>query len=166
MASIPLLRVDNRLIHGQVTAFWIRSLSCNQAIIIDDTIPEDKFLRKILIMAMPPSTKLSIFNTEEAVREWHKNQFGDGKVMVIFKDIAGACKAYAAGFNYTALQIGGSSHTTGQKQVLGPIYMNENEAKMLNELEEQGVDITFQVLSEQQPTQWKTIRKKSFPNIN
>lgn len=165
MATIPLLRVDNRLIHGQVTAFWVRSLSCSRAVIIDDTVSGDKFLRKILMMAMPVSTKLSIYTSEEAVREWNENKFGDGKVMVIFKDIAGAHKAYEAGFHYSSLQIGGSTHKTGQKQVLGPIYMGEDEAKLLNDLEDQGVGITFQVLSEQKPTPWESIRKKSFSGL-
>lgn len=165
MAAIQLLRVDNRLIHGQVTAFWVRSLSCNRAVIIDDLIPTDNFLRKILVMAMPPSTKLSVYTTEEAIREWKENQFGPGKVMIIFKDILGAKKALEAGFPFASLQIGGTAHTTGQKQVLGPVYLSEKEAQMLNEMESCGVTVSFQVLAEHKPTAWSEIRKKSFPNL-
>lgn len=165
MAIVPLLRVDNRLIHGQVTAFWVRSLSCNHAVIIDDTVRQDKFLRKILMMAMPPTTKLTIYTAEEAAEEWRENQFGDGRVMVIFKDIAGAQRAYDAGFPFSTLQIGGSTHATGQKQVLGPIYMSEQEAEILNKLEALGVEISFQVLSEQKPTSWSAVRKKAFPDL-
>lgn len=165
MATVKLLRVDNRLIHGQVTAFWIRSLSCNRAVIIDDSIPGDKFLRKILIMAMPASTKLSIYSCEEAVKEWNENQFGAGKVMVIFKDIAGAKQALDAGFPFSSLQIGGCPHATGRKQALGPIYLGEEDAVVLNELEQKGVDISFQVLAEQKAISWNEIRKKVFPTL-
>jgi len=165
MATIPLLRVDNRLIHGQVAAFWVRSLSCNRVIIIDDVTCADKFMKKILMMATPAATKLSIFTSEEAAREWKEHQLGDGRAMVIFKDIKGAQKAYQAGFDFPTLQIGGSAHTTGQKQVLGPIYMNEDEARILNELEQCGVEITFQVLSEQKSTPWSSVRNKAFPKL-
>jgi len=165
MAAIQLLRVDNRLIHGQVTAFWVRSLSCNRAVIIDDGIPADKFLRKILIMAMPPSTKLSIYTSEEAAARWREDQFGPGKVMVIFKDIMGAKKALDAGLPFSALQIGGTAHTTGQKQVHGPIYLSEDEARTLDDLERGGIQITFQVLAEHKAVAWADIRKKSFPNL-
>lgn len=165
MATVKLLRVDNRLIHGQVTAFWVRSLSCNRAVIIDDAIPGDKFMRKILMMAMPESTKLSIYSCEEAVKEWNENQFGSGKVMVIFKDIKGAQKALNAGFEFTELQIGGISPASGSRQVLGPIYLSEEEAFILNELDKAGVAITFQVLAEQQPVAWSDIKRKSFPGV-
>ena len=165
MATIPLLRVDNRLIHGQVTAFWVRSLSCDRAVIVDDVVRQDKFLRKILMMAMPPSTKLAIYSAEEAADEWKKDQMGDGRIMVIFKDIAGAKNAYAAGFTFQTLQIGGSTHASGQKQVFGPIYMSEDEAKTLDTLESWGVEITFQVLSEQKAVAWSAVRKKAFPHL-
>jgi PTS system mannose-specific IIB component len=166
MASIPLLRVDNRLIHGQVTAFWVRSLSCERAIIIDDATAADKFIKKILLMAMPPSTKLTIYSVEEAVKEWQENQLGSGRAMVIFKDIAGAKRTFECGFRFENLQIGGSPRTTGQKQVSGSIYLNEDEAKMLNELESEGVEIILQVLSEQKPVAWKNVRRKAFPNLD
>lgn len=164
MAAIPLLRVDNRLIHGQVAAFWVRSLSCNRIIIVDEVARADKFLRKILLMAAPSSVTLTVYSPEEAAQEWKENQLGDGRAMVIFKDIAGARKAFLAGFGFKTLQIGGSAHATGQKQVFGPIYMSGDEAAMLNELEAENVEITFQVLSEQKSVPWSTIRAKHFPS--
>lgn len=165
MTTIPLIRVDNRLIHGQVTAYWATSLSCNRIIIVDDETYENKYVKNILILAMPQSTKLDIYTFEEAAKRWRENQLGEGRAMVIFKDIAGAQKAFNAGFEFNKLQIGGSFHESGKKRVLGPIYLNENEAKILNELGKNGVDIIFQVLSEQKATSWTDVRKKSFPNI-
>ena len=85
--------------------------------------------------------------------------------MVIFKDIIGVKKAMDAGFPVSQIQIGGTTHTSGQKQVLGQIYLSPEEAALLNEIESRGVEITFQVLAEHNPTPWANIRKRSFPEL-
>ena len=53
MADVPLLRIAERLIHGHVVAGFLRSLSSNRVIIIDDGGRNEKFMKKILEMAMP-----------------------------------------------------------------------------------------------------------------
>ena len=81
MAEVPLLRIDERLIHGQVVAGFLRSLSCNRVIIIDDGVRNDKFMKKILEMAMPPSAKLTVYSCAEATESWRKDQFGPGRAI-------------------------------------------------------------------------------------
>ena len=52
-----------------------------------------------------------------------------------------------------------------QKQVFGPVYMNDEDAVFLNDLENAGVDIIFQVLAEKKATSWEKIKAKQFPNL-
>lgn len=104
MAEVPLLRIDERLIHGQVVAGFLRSLSCNRVIIIDDGVRNDKFMKKILEMAMPPSAKLTVYSCAEATESWRKDQFGPGRAIIIFKSISGAHQAHQAGFDFKTLQ--------------------------------------------------------------
>ena len=165
MAEVPLLRVDERLIHGQVVAGFLRSLSCNRVIIIDDGVRNDKFIKKILEMAMPPSAKLTVYSCEEAAESWTKDQFGPGRAIIIFKSITGAYQAHRAGFDFRTLQIGGVIYSADKRQVFGPVYMNEAEAVCLNKLESAGVDIIFQVLAEKKATPWGKIKAKYFPNL-
>ena len=165
MAEVPLLRVDERLIHGQVVAGFLRTLSCNRVIIIDDGVRNDKFIKKILEMAMPPSAKLTVYSCKEAAESWTRDRFGAGRAIVIFKSITGAYEAYQAGYDFKTLQIGGVIYSADKKQVFGPVYMNEKEAVCLNELEGNGVEIIFQVLAEKKATSWKKIKEKYFSNL-
>ena len=158
MAEVPLLRIDERLIHGQVVAGFLRSLSCNRVIIIDDGVRNDKFMKKILEMAMPPSAKLTVYSCAEATESWRKDQFGPGRAIIIFKSISGAHQAHQAGFDFKTLQIGGCIYSPSKKQVFGPVYMNDEDAVFLNDLENAGVDIIFQVLAEKKATSWEKIK--------
>ena len=165
MAEVPLLRIDERLIHGQVVAGFLRSLSCNRVIIIDDGVRNDKFMKKILEMAMPPSAKLTVYSCAEATESWRKDQFGPGRAIIIFKSISGAHQAHQAGFDFKTLQIGGCIYSPSKKQVFGPVYMNDEDSVFLNDLENAGVDIIFQVLAEKKATSWEKIKAKQFPNL-
>jgi len=166
MAKIILNRVDNRLIHGQVTANWVRSLAIDTIVLIDDSIPEDKFLRQVLQMSIPQGRKLLIFSPEDAIGEWKKDNFGLGRAMIVFKNIAGAYASFKKGLPIDHLQIGGVEHAAGRKMVLESIALSDEEALTLNEFEKMGTEVYFQIVSEYKPVQWEKIRKKSFPHLD
>ena len=51
--SIRLVRVDDRLIHGQVVAVWLRSVGADRIVIVDDRVAADPFLVEVLTLAAP-----------------------------------------------------------------------------------------------------------------
>ena len=48
MAKISLVRLDSRLIHGQVITKWVKIAKANRIIIIDDELSKDDFILKML----------------------------------------------------------------------------------------------------------------------
>ena len=53
MAKIGIVRVDDRLIHGQVVTTWINHTQSNRIIIVDDELVKNEFLAGIYAMAAP-----------------------------------------------------------------------------------------------------------------
>src|ERR1035437_5108835 len=51
--SLRLVRIDDRLIHGQVVAGWLRALGAKRIVIVDDATARDEFLREVLTLAAP-----------------------------------------------------------------------------------------------------------------
>ena len=47
MANISLIRIDSRLIHGQVITKWVKIAKANRIIIIDDELAQDDFMASI-----------------------------------------------------------------------------------------------------------------------
>lgn len=165
MAKLNVVRIDSRLIHGQVVTQWVRKTNTKRIIIVDDALIHDKFMSKILKMAAPPSTKVEIVSTEKAGAQWQEDQFGAGSVMVLFKDVPTAHAAYQQGFTYPRLQLGGIGAGPGRVLAFGPISLSEEDAHMLDELAEKGCEVVFQVLVEDSPAGWDSVRKKAFPNL-
>lgn len=143
MANIKLIRIDFRLIHGQIVNKWIKITRSNKIVVIDDTLEANEFMRSVYIMAAPPGVDVVIYNHEQALASWKENQFGDGDVLVLFKSVPDAYKSFKGGFDYKELQIGGLGAQPGRKIVFGPITLDQSDADQLKELKSSGVRVYF-----------------------
>lgn len=68
MAQIRLIRIDFRLIHGQVITKWFGSTMSNEIVIIDDDLSKDDFMTSIYEMSAPPGAKVTVYDVENAVK--------------------------------------------------------------------------------------------------
>lgn len=141
MAEIQMVRVDFRLIHGQVITKWLRQTSANRIVIINDVLAADDFMKNIYVMAAPPSIDVDVFSVDTAINSWNSNQMGSGNLFVLFKDIETVYRAIKKGLPINDIQIGGLGAGPGRVAVFGPITLNEEDSVMLKELDEDGCNI-------------------------
>ena len=69
---IKALRVDHRLVHGQVAFTWTHFLAATRIIVIDDKAAGDDFQKMALNMAKPAGVKLNVFSVEKALERAEK----------------------------------------------------------------------------------------------
>ena len=89
---IKALRIDHRLVHGQVAFTWTHFLSATRIIVIDDKVANDDFQKMTLNMAKPAGCKLNIFSVSKALERADKIDSLNDNVFIIFgncKDAAG-----------------------------------------------------------------------------
>lgn len=97
MANITLTRIDSRLIHGQVIVKWSRIANGNRIVIVDDELEKDSFMVDIYQMAAPSGMSVEIYSTTRAAEEFKKDKIGEGKILLLFRTLAQATKAYEEG---------------------------------------------------------------------
>src|SRR5690625_4678454 len=64
---LSLVRVDDRLIHGQVIAVWVRALNPSIIVIADAGTAADEFLAEVLELAAPPCADGEALTVADAV---------------------------------------------------------------------------------------------------
>ena len=80
---IKLVRVDHRLLHGQVIFSWTKQLSANYIIVADDKVPNDPISMMALSIAKPADCELSIIPFSKVKEVVEKN--ADKNIMIIVK---------------------------------------------------------------------------------
>ncbi|MBB5887940.1 PTS system mannose/fructose/N-acetylgalactosamine-transporter subunit IIB [Lactovum miscens] len=148
MGKINLLRVDDRLIHGQVMTKWSKGMGTNAIYVVDNDTAADDFMKDIYISTNSSSgLKIGVFSTTEAIEEWEKNQFGSDNVILLFKTIKAAKEVIDHGIPAVALNIGGIAKKTNATFVINTVGLTREDGELLKQLhEEKNIEVTFQTV--------------------
>lgn len=63
---IKVVRIDHRLLHGQVIFAWTKSQGIERIIVIDNDAAGDDFKKMSLKLSKPADIKLSVFSVTQA----------------------------------------------------------------------------------------------------
>ena len=148
MAEIALIRVDFRLVHGQVVVKWSKVAKATKIIVINDVIANDKTLKSVYKMAAPAGVKVLCYSFEKGMAKYKERQFADGRAMVMFKDINDCYRAWKSGFEMPKLQLGNAPRGTDKKPLNNEVYVTEKEKELLKEMAAAGVDIVVHTIPE------------------
>ncbi|MBC8588190.1 PTS sugar transporter subunit IIB [Paratissierella segnis] len=160
MAEIALVRIDSRLIHGQVVTRWVKQTQANKIIIIDDALAQDEFMAQVYILAAPSNVSVEVYGVDEVAKNWDKNK--DDKILFLFRGVNEAYNAWNAGFKYKNLQIGGIGSAPGRINVHKNITLNEEDVEKLKELEAEGVNVYLHILPDEKEIEFDHIVNKYF----
>lgn len=160
MAEIKLVRVDFRLIHGQIITKWRKIFKISKIIVIDDILAADDFMINVYSSAAPADVVVKVYSVDKATRLWEKNQFGTGDALVLFKDIATCSQLAQSGVRFPAVQLGGVPQTPERKGIAKAVFLSEKEMQMLQTMHDKGgVDFTVQIMPDDAPIGYDEIVK-------
>ena len=160
MNKIELIRIDFRMIHGQVMVKWIKTIGTKTIYAVNDEIANDPFLQDVYMMSAPKDIEIKVFNKDAVIEHINSPKCKDTKVLVLFKNVADAYYCYKNGFNMEAIQIGGLGAGPDRINVCGPITLNKIDAKLLKEMDDSGVDVYFQQIPDESKVSLNKIFKK------
>jgi fructoselysine and glucoselysine-specific PTS system IIB component len=136
---IKLVRIDHRLLHGQVVFAWSKSLNIQRIIVVNDAAAIDEFKKMSLNLSKPSGMKLNIFTVDETLQKMPKVEQLNENIMLIFgntKEVRKFCEAYP---KITEINYGGIIKKEGSKQFSNAIFLDEQELKDAQMLKNQGI---------------------------
>lgn len=149
MASINLIRIDSRLIHGQVITKWVKKASAEGIVIIDDDLAKDEFMSNIYKMAAPKNIDINMYTVDEVVKLWNDDKMGNNNILVLFKNVDTCYRAHQQGFPIKELQIGGLPNCPGRITVYKAVSFDKQDIDYLHEIEDNGAKIILQITPEE-----------------
>ncbi|MBU0495338.1 MAG: PTS sugar transporter subunit IIB [Chloroflexi bacterium] len=141
--ELGLVRIDDRLIHGQVVAVWCKHRRFTRIVIVDDNVAADPFMQEVLRLSAPSGIQVGAVSIAEGIRILSADTPDRKTTMVLMKTPQTAQALYDGGLRYAALNIGGIGSAPGRKNIFKNIAVSEPEIAILKYLLGQGVDITL-----------------------
>ncbi|HFD0535337.1 TPA: PTS sugar transporter subunit IIB [Enterococcus faecium] len=136
---IKFIRIDHRLLHGQVVFSWSKSLQINRILVVNDEAANDEFKKMSLELSKPQGIKLNIFTVENTLTKISKIEALSENIMMIFgntKDVRQFCESYS---NVEEINYGGIIKKEGSKQFSNAIFLTENEIEDAKVLKSMGI---------------------------
>ena len=156
MAKQKMVRIDYRLIHGQIVAKWIKFRPVDRLIIADDELLKDEFMSDIYKMAAPEN-EVDIVAVDDLQQALDRK---DDNVMIIFKDVATAKRAFDNGVALIELNVGAVQSKPDRQTVTQGVALSSEEYKTLNELSDSGLNVYIQPIPENDKIALKSIENK------
>ena len=141
---IKLVRLDYRLLHGQVVFAWTGYTGAQRIIVVDDDAATDELKKSALMLSKPAGVRLNIFTLEKALAKMPKVETLDENIIMIFGNIVSLkafCDAYP---QITEINYGGLANRKGTKAYAQAIFMTEEEVAATRSLQERGIHIFVQ----------------------
>ncbi|MCI1985048.1 MAG: mannose/fructose/sorbose PTS transporter subunit IIB [Lactobacillus sp.] len=143
---ITLARIDDRLIHGQVTTVWSKEANADRIIVVSEEVYRDGIRKTLLKQAAPPGMKVNIVDVPKATAVFNNPKYADDKVFYLFTNPTEALELVRSGVPIPVLNIGGMQFKEGKKQVTKAISLNQQDVESFRALAKEGVKLDLRVV--------------------
>lgn len=144
--NIVNVRIDERLIHGQVAGIWAPSLHTQRIIVINDEAAADSLQKSSLRMAAPTSMRLSVLPVESAAKNIRSGKYGKQRLFLVFKNPTDVLRYLKAGGKLTHVNVGNMSYKEGAKDITKSIKVLEEEIDVFESIAAMDINVTAQLV--------------------
>ena len=135
-----VVRIDDRLLHGQVLLGWAGSLQPQRIVLAHDGIAADPVQRELYASLGEGDYEVVVESVAAAASRLASAATAGGTLMIV----GSAADALALTENnapLTEVNVGGLHYSAGKKRLLDYVYLDHDEATQLATLIERGVHL-------------------------
>ena len=137
------VRIDDRLLHGQVVVSWIPYLKAEEVVIADDEYANDEFMRDLIRSSEPEGVKVYVKTIDDTAK--FLNRDNESVILVLLRSIEGLKKLFNT-TNINHVNIGGVGAAQGRKRFYNSIHLSENELNILKDIANDNIHVEVRIL--------------------
>lgn len=142
MEGIIHIRIDDRLIHGQVATQWTNSLAATRIMTINDEVASDPTMKSLLRIAAPANVSTSIISRETAINNISAGKYAGQRVLVIVKSPIDLVWLMDRGLEIKEVNVGNMAAREGTVNIRPTVNATAEELSAFHTLLDRGVHIT------------------------
>ena len=149
MLNISMVRVDERLVHGQIIIKWLEATKVNEIIVIDNDAASDPVVEKILRMSTPNGINLEILSLEDGIRTLLTENNGD--VIILVKQLRVVKKIYEGGVSIKEVNVGRIPSDVGRKKICSNVFLSAEDMDIIKYFNKEGINVFVQIVPDSTP---------------
>lgn len=150
--SLVLLRVDERLIHGQVVVGWGSRLHPDAIVVVDDEIARSEWERELYAFGVPEGMAAEFFDVDDARRRIGEWRGEPRRIILLTRDVETMARLAEDGrLSGMSVNIGGLHAAPGRREALPYVHLGPTDEDALRRLADEGVEVEARDLPHTSP---------------
>jgi PTS system mannose-specific IIB component/fructoselysine and glucoselysine-specific PTS system IIB component len=139
---IVLLRIDERLIHGQVVVGWGERLHMDRIVVVDDELAASAWEQELYCLGVPPTVDASFVGVEDARRALPSWRTDPRRIVVLLRDAQTLARLSEGNLlEGMEVNLGGIHSAPGRVRVLPYLFLSDADRSALNAVAASGATI-------------------------
>ena len=146
--GLALVRVDNRLVHGQVLEAWLPATRALGILVADDEAAGNPLARAAMALAIPPKVELRILTVAAAAELLRPGGAGPAapRTILLLREVRDAAALHELGVPLPRLNLGNVHFRAGRKQVSPSVFLDAGELEILERLAASGTEVELRAV--------------------
>lgn len=149
MKGIIHIRIDDRLIHGQVASRWSTGLKATRIMVINDQVANDDIQKSVLRMVAPVGISTSIITREKAVNNISAGKYDGQRVLVVLKSPLDVLNLIENGLDIKEVNVGNMANRDNTVQIKRSVNVTPEEVDAFRKLLSLGVKLTAKMVPDE-----------------
>ena len=141
-----LVRIDSRLLHGQVATSWTKTVKPDRIIVVSDSVAKDKLRKNMIMQAAPPGVPANVVPIKKMVSVSKDPRFGNTHALVLFETPEDVLKAVNEGLDIKNVNVGSMAHKVGKVAVTKAVSLDQKDIDTYKELLQKGIKFNVRML--------------------
>ena len=138
---IKLVRIDDRLVHGQVAFTWVSSLGIDCLVVANDKVAKDDFQKMAISLAKPPTANLHILKLADAILFLNDVKNKNAKILLLINSVNDAFIITNAVAEIKSVNFGGIRTKEGAKMISKAVAVSDDDINVIRQMLEKSLEL-------------------------
>ncbi len=143
---IKCVRVDHRLLHGQVAFSWTKFLDADCILIASDNLMNDELKMSAIRLAKPTGVKLVMKSMQDSIKALNSGITDKYNLFIIIESIEDVFKLTNEVAAITSVNIGGMKNEEDRKQLSKAVYVSAKDIELIKIMSSKNIELEVRLV--------------------
>lgn len=135
-----IIRIDDRLLHGQVIEGWVKPLKIEKIVIASDIICYDSMQQSLYSISTPEYVKLECLSLDSTAKNIALGSFDKCNALILISslkelyEVVLKVKSISASYEFPTVNVGGIRYIEGRVEIYKALYLSKQDLEVIKEL--------------------------------